>query len=66
MIHNKCRDIKVSVYGAVALGGQLATSCQELDFYEAKWFCFFIINFRKEKENTLTLLIILIVKSLHI
>jgi hypothetical protein len=48
----------------VALGGHFATLCQELDFYEAK-ICFFIFNFQKEKENTLTLLIIFIVKSLQ-
>ena len=55
---------KVSVQGVVALGGHFATLCQELDFYEAIFF--FIINFQKEKANTFTLLIILIVKSLQI
>ena len=55
---------KVSVQGVVALGGHFATLCQKLDFYKA--FLFFIINFQKEKVNTLTLLIILIVKSLKI
>ena len=55
---------KVSVLGVVALGGHFATLCQELDFYEAIYF--FIINFQKEKANTFTLLIILIVKSLQI
>ena len=54
---------KVSVQGVVALGSHFATLCQELDFYEA---FFFSINFLKEKENTLTLLIILIVKRLQI
>ena len=56
--------VKVSVQGVVALGGHFATLCQELDFYEAIFF--FIINFQKEKANTFTLLIILIVKSLQI
>ena len=55
---------KVSVQGVVALGGHFATLCQEVDFYEAIFF--FIINFQNEKANTLTLLIILIVKSLQI
>ena len=50
--------------GVVALGGYFATLCQELDFYEANFV--FIINFQKEKANTLTFLIILIVKSLQI
>ena len=53
----------VSVEGVVALGGHFATLCQELDFYED---FFFIINFQKEKANTLTLLIIPIVKILQI
>ena len=56
---------KVSVQGVVALCGHFAKLCRELDFYEAKIY-FFIINFQKEKENTFTLLIILIMKSLQI
>ena len=59
-----CFGLKVSIQGVVALGGHFATLCKELDFYEAIFF--FIINFQKEKANTLTLLIILIVKSLQI
>ena len=55
--------LKFSVQGDVALGSHFATLCQEVDFYEA---FFFIINFQKEKANTVTLLIILIVKSLQI
>jgi hypothetical protein len=47
----------------VALGGHFATLCQQLDFYKT---FFFITNFQKEKVNTSTLLIILIVKSLQI
>ena len=39
-------------------------ACQKLNFYEANFF--FIINFQKEKANTFTILIILIVKSLQI
>jgi hypothetical protein len=54
---------KVSVQGVVALGGHFATLCRELDFYEAIFL--FIINFQKEKGNTFTLLIIVIVKSLQ-
>ena len=55
---------KVSIQGVVALGSHFATLCWEVDFYEAIFF--FIINFQKEKANTFTLLIILIVKSLQI
>ena len=54
--------LKVSVQGVVALGGYFATLCQGVDFYET---FFFIINFQKEKANTFTLLIILIVKCLQ-
>ena len=50
--------------GVVALGSYFATLCKELYFYEANFV--FIINFQKEKANTLTFLIILIVKSLQI
>ena len=50
----KSTYLKVSVQGAVALGGHFATLCREqFDFNEA---FFFIINFQKEKANTLTLL----------
>jgi hypothetical protein len=55
---------KVSVQGVVALGSHFATLCLDVDFYEAIFF--FIINFQKEKANTFTLLIILIVKSFQI
>ena len=55
--------IKVSVQGVVAFGGRFATLCQELDFYEV---FFFIINFQNEKANTVTLLIILIIRRLQI
>ena len=55
---------KVSVQGVVALGGHFATLCQKLDFHEA--FFVFSINFQKDKGNILTLLIILIMKSLQI
>ena len=50
--------IKVSVLGVAALGGHFATLCQELDFHKASFF-------QKENENTLTYLIIFIVKSLQ-
>ena len=59
-----CTQHKVSVQGVVALGGHFATLCREVGFYEATFF--FIINFQKEKANTFTLSIILIVKSLPI
>ena len=55
--------LKVSVQGVVALGGHFATLCQEVDFYEA---FSFIINIQKEKANTFTFLIILVVTSLQI
>ena len=50
--------VKVSVQWVVALGDQFATLCQELDLWSI---LSFIINFQKEKANTLTLLIILTV-----
>ena len=53
----------MSVQEVVAVGGHFATLYKEVDFYEA---IFFIIIFQKEKANTFTLLIILIVKSLQI
>ena len=63
-IYLLCNLLKVSVQGVVALVIHFVTLCQELDFYEADFF--FIINFQKEKAVTLTLLIILIVKSLQV
>ena len=67
IIFKNSRCLKVlqigSVQGIVALGGHFATLCRELDFYEAIFF--FIIHFQKEKGNTFTLLIILIVKILQ-
>ena len=62
IIHKTRACNKVSVQGVVALSGHFATLCREFDFYEAIFF--FIINFQKEKANTLTFLIILLVKSL--
>ena len=56
---------KVFVQEVAALGGHFVTLCPEHDFYEAKK-SFFIINFQKEKANTFTLVIILIVKSLQV
>ena len=52
---------KVSVQEVVELGVHFATLCQELDFHEAIFF--FIVNIQKEKANTVTLLIILTMKS---
>ena len=48
---------KVSVQGVVAFGGHFAALCQEVDFFMKH---FFFINFQKEKANTFTRLIILI------
>ena len=53
---------RVSVQGVKSLGGHFACLCQEFDFYEVKKN---IIICHKEKGNTLTLLIIFIVKSLQ-
>ena len=50
--------------GNVALGGHFATLSQKVDFYKTK--LFFHYYFQKEKANTFTLLIILIVKNLQI
>ena len=55
---------KVSAQGVVAFGGHFATLSQGVDFYAAKK-CI-ITNFQKEKANTFTLLIILIVEGLQI
>jgi hypothetical protein len=57
-------QVKVSIQGVMTIGGHFATLCPEFDFYEANFF--FMINFQKEKANTFTLLIILMVKSLQI
>ena len=41
-------NVKVSVQGVVAFGGQFATLCQELDFYDA--FFFSLLIFKKKRE----------------
>jgi hypothetical protein len=51
---------RVSVQGVKSLGGYFACLCRGFDFYEVKKNT---IIFQKEKENTLILLIIFIVKS---
>jgi hypothetical protein len=53
---------RVSVQGVKSLGSHIACLCREFDFYEVKKN---IIIFQKENGNTLTLLIIFIVKSLQ-
>ena len=53
---------RVSVQGVKSLGGHFACLCREFEFYEEKIKNFAIIF---QKENTFTLLIIFIVKSLQ-
>ena len=55
---------RVSVQGVKSLGGHFACLCRGFEFYEVKKKIFVII-FQKENGNTLTLLIIFIVKSLR-
>ena len=54
---------RVSVQGVKSLGGHFAFLCQGFDFYEVKKNITTI--FQKEKGNTFTLFIIIIVKSLQ-
>ena len=54
---------RVSVQGVKSLGGHFACLCRGFEFYEVLLFSFII--FQKENGNTLTLLIIFIVKSLQ-
>ena len=53
---------RVSIQGVKSLGGHFACLCRGFDSYEVKKN---IIIFQKEKQNTFTLLIIFIVKSLQ-
>ena len=53
---------RVSVQGVKSLGGHFACLCRGFDFYEV---LFFVNIFQKEKGNTFTLLLILIVKSVQ-
>ena len=53
---------RVSVQVVKSLGGHFACLCCGFDFYEVKQN---IVIFQKEKGNTFTLLIILIVKRLQ-
>ena len=54
----------VSVQGVKSLGDHFACLCRGFEFYEVKKKKIVII-FQKENENTFTLLIIFIVKSLQ-
>ena len=54
---------RVSVQGVKSLGGHFACLCREFDLYEVKRKI--IIVFQKENGNTLTLLIIILVKSIQ-
>ena len=56
--------MRLSVQGVKSLVSHFACLCQECDFYKVKK-KYYIITFQKEKENTFTLLIILILKSLQ-
>ena len=58
------KNIRVSVQGVKSLGGHFACLCRGFDFFEVKKENFIII-FQKENGNTVTLLIIFIVKSLQ-
>jgi len=53
----------ISVQEVKSLGGHFACLCWGFDFYEVKKK--YIITFQKENENTFTLLMIFIVKSLQ-
>ena len=59
--HYSSGCIRVSVQGVKSLGGHFACLCQGFDFYEVKKKCIF----QKENGNTLTLLIIILVKSIQ-
>ena len=54
----------VSVQGVKSLVDHFACLCRGFEFYVVKKF-FFVIIFQKENENTFTLFIIFIVKSLQ-
>ena len=55
-------NTRVSVQGVESLGGHFACLCLGFDFYEVRKN---VIIFKKENENTSTLFIILIVRSLQ-
>ena len=52
---------RVSIRGVKSLCGHFACLCRGFDFYEVKKNCIF----QKENGNTLTLLIIILVKSIQ-
>ena len=56
---------RVSVQGVKSLGGDFACLCRGFEFHEVKKKKKIVIIFEKENENTFTLLIIFIVKSLQ-
>ena len=55
---------RVIIQGVKSLGGHFACLCQGSDFYEVKQKTKICI-FQKENGNTLTLLIIILVKSIQ-
>ena len=55
---------RVSVQGVKSLGGHFACLCRGFEFYEVKRKKNVVI-FQKENGNTVTLLIIFVVKSLQ-
>ena len=57
--------IRVSVQGVKSLGGHFARLCRGFEFYEVNKKKKIVIIFQKENENTFTLFIIFIVKSLQ-
>jgi hypothetical protein len=57
-------EARVSVKGIKSLGSHFACLCRGFEFYEVKKKNVIII-FQKENENTFTLLIIFIVKSIQ-
>ena len=65
LINRVCERVKVrvSVQGVKSLGGHYACLCRGFDFYEVKKKKSCI--FQKENGNTLTLLIIILVKSIQ-
>ena len=58
---NSCGNVRFSIRGVKSLGSHFACLCRGFDFYEVKKKCIF----QKEDGNTLTLLIIILVKSIQ-
>ena len=55
--------IRVSIRGVKSLGGHFACLCRGFEFHEVKKKI--VIIFQKENENTFTLFIIFVMKSLQ-